>query len=190
MGGNMLGIPEVTEHFGAISPADLAALQHVPFDEATLKACAKTHILVADVGLSLLDIRSKVDRALFYSHGDSWYNGEEFAKRTEQTRWRLIRKTPVPNSTSKTWSEQQTLIADTDEVPSARQVVYTTILHYLVTGERLFEHVYVRTCDVDSHGSRVRVGGFDSDGIDVDRWGGDLPDSDVGVSSARKPDKF
>ena len=57
MGKNFLGIPEVVEHFGAISTADLLALQQIPFDEETLKACADTHILVADVGLSLLDVR-------------------------------------------------------------------------------------------------------------------------------------
>ncbi len=186
MGGNFLGIPEVTEHFGAIGSANLLDLQKVPFSKEALKACATTHILVADVGLSLLDVRSKVDRALFYSHEDSRYNGQEFAKRTEQALWWLTRKTPVENSTSKIWSEQQELIANTDEVPSARQVVYTTILNYLVRGERLFENVYVRTCDVDSHGGRVGVGDFDSDGLDVSGWHDDSRSGNIGVSAARK----
>ena len=185
MGKNFLGIPEVVEHFGAISPADLLALQQIPFDEETLRACADTHILVADVGLSLLDVRQKARKGLFYSQ--DWFDNEEFAKRTETARWRLIRKTPVDGSFSKNWGEQQVLIDDSiSEVPSARQVVYTMILHFLATGERLFEKAYVRTSDVDSDGYRVGVGHFGDSGLSVDGWGGSVRLSYIGVVSSRK----
>jgi len=40
MGKNFLGIPEVTKYFGAIDPADLLDLEHIPFDEKILKICA------------------------------------------------------------------------------------------------------------------------------------------------------
>ena len=187
MGKNFLGIPEVVEHFGAISPADLLALKRIPFDEETLKACAETHILVADVGLSLLDVRSKARKGLFYSYKDSWYSNEEFAKRTEQARWRLVRKTPVKDSFSKNWSEQQALIDDSiSEVPSARQVVYMMILNFLATGERLFETCYVRTCDVESCGCRVDVGGFDGGGLGVFYWYDSDRNGNVGVAYSRK----
>jgi len=58
--------------------------------------------------------------------------------------------------------------------------------HFLATGERLFEKIYVRCSDVDSDGDRVLVGLFDSGGLYVyyrwvDRRGGY-----VGVASARK----
>ena len=185
MGKNFLGIPEVVEHFGAISPADLIALQTIPFDEETLKACAETHILVADVGLSLLNVRQKARKGLFCPQ--DWFDNEEFAKRTETARWRLIRKIPVEGLFSKNWGEQQALIDDSiSEVPSARQVVYTMILHFLATGERLFEKVYVRTSDVDSDGSPVDVGGFDGAGLGVVAWyvSGHL--DDLGLASARK----
>ena len=184
MGKNFLGIPEVVKHFGAISPADLLALQQIPFDEETLKACADTHILVADVGLSLLGVRQKARKGLFYSQ--EWFDNEEFAKRTETARWRLIRKTPVDGSFSKNWSEQQALIDSISEVPSARQVVYTMILHLLATGERLFEKVYVRTCDVDSDGDRVGVGRFGVDGLRVHSWDDSDRGGGLGVASARK----
>jgi len=185
MGKNFLGIPEVVEHFGAISLADLFALQQIPFDEETLKACADTHILVADVGLSLLDVRQRARKGLF--HSEDWFDKEEFAKRTETARWRLIRKNPVDGSFSKIWSELQPLIDDSiSEVPSARQVVYTMILHFLSTGERLFKKVYVRTCDVDSLGRRVGVGVFDSIGLSVDYWSDSGRGSGIGVASSRK----
>jgi len=116
-----------------------------------------------------------------------WYEGQEFARRTETARWRLIRKTPVDGSFSKSWSEQQRLIdTETDEIPSARQVVYTMILHFLAKGERLFEKVYVRTSSVGSGSGRVFVGLFGDVGLFVVHWFGHDPDSDVGVASARK----
>lgn len=52
-------------------------------------------------------------------------------------------------------------------------------------GERLFENSYVRTSDVSAHGDRVDVGFFDAQGLHVNHWH-DHPDSNVGVSSARK----
>ena len=60
------------------------------------------------------------------------------------------------------------------------------ILNFLATGERLFERVYVRTSDVDSHGDRVNVGDFDDDGLYVDFWYGSIRDGVLGVASSRK----
>lgn len=190
MGQNFLGIREIVKHFGVISPdlspAGLLALEHIPFDEETLRACADTHILVADVGLSLLGVRSKARKGLFYSQ--DWYNNEEFAKHTETACWRLIRKTPIEGSFSKDWSEQQALIdGQTDEIPSARQVVFACILHFLATGERLFEKVYVRTSDVGSYGYLVSVGSFDGGGLYVNGWIDNARYGYIGVASSRKP---
>lgn len=185
MGSNMLGTLEVERYFGELTDEQREALEIIPFSEEMLKAVAKTHILVADVGLSLLDVRSKARKGLFYSQ--DWFDNEEFAKRTETARWRLIRKSPVEGSFSKNWSEQQRLVnTETDEIPSARQVVYTTILHFLATGERLFETCYVRTCDVDSLGHHVDVGRFVGDGLGVDDWYDTDRSDDLGVASSRK----
>ena len=92
MGKNMLGIPEVEQHFGSLTAEQREALAVIPFSEEVLKAVAKTHILVADAGISLLDIRSKARKGLFYKQ--DWYDSQEFASRTETACWRLIRKTP------------------------------------------------------------------------------------------------
>jgi len=65
-------------------------------------------------------------------------------------------------------------------------VVYTIIGHFLATGERLFEKVWVRCSDCDSDGYRVCVGVFDSDGLRVgDDWVS-IRSDDLGVSAARK----
>lgn len=185
MGTNLFDIEEAIKHFG-INPsrAALAVLSEVPFTEEVLQSCKATHILVAVFPLSILEIRGKVDSNLFYDH--SWYNKESFAKERGEIGWQLVAKTPIVDSTSKTWDEQQALLSKDEETPSTRVMVYTIIGHYLATGERLFEQIYVRCSDVDSHGCHVYVGGFDSDGLDV-RINSDGCRLDfLGVSSARK----
>jgi hypothetical protein len=100
--------------------------------------------------------------------------------------WQLVRKTPVPNSTSKTWQEQQALLSEKEETPTARVMVYTIIGHFLATGERLFENVYARCSDVDSDGYRVYVGYFSAYGLVVSYvWDG-RRSGRVGVASVRK----
>jgi len=184
----VFGIEEAVQHFG-VKPtrAQLSALAEIPFTEAELRECKDTHILVAVFPMSILEIRGKDERKLFYSHEDAWYNKQAFAKDRGEAAWHLVRKTPVANSTSKIWDEQQALLAKNEETPTARVMVYTIIGHFLATGERLFENIYVRCSDVDSIGYRVVVGYFGSDGLGVGncRWDG-YRSSDIGVASARK----
>ena len=187
MGRNYFGIEEAIRHFG-VNPSrqQLAALAEVPFTEATLEECKNTHVLAAVFPLSILEIRGKIlgNQRLFYNQ--DWYNRESFAKDRREAEWHLVRKTPVPNSTGKTWNEQQALLAKNEETPTARVMVYTIIGHFLATGERLFENIYVRCSDVVSSGCRVYVGGFASVGLSVsDDWGGGRSGS-VGLASARK----
>jgi len=183
----VFGIEEAVQHFG-VKPtrAQLSALAEIPFTEAELRECKDTHILVAVFPMSIIEIRGKIprDQRLFYNQ--DWYNKESFAKDRGEAAWHLVHKTPVANSTSKIWDEQQALLAKNEETPTARVMVYTIIGHFLVTNERLFENVYVRCSDVDSRGNRVYVGDFDSDGLLVHAyWGGGRSDF-LGVASARK----
>ena len=189
MGQNFFGIEEAIKHFRVNpSKAQTAALAEVPFTEEVLSTSKDTHVLVAVFRMSILDIRGKVERKLFYSHEDSWYNKETFAGDKGVIGWRLVRKTPVPDSTSKNWDEQQALLDKSEETPSAQVMVYTIIGHFLAIGERLFEELpAVRTSSVGSGGDRVNVGGFDRHGLSVTDWWDDgRRDGRVGVSSARK----
>ena len=192
MGRNFFGIEEAIKHFG-VNPSrrQLAVLGEVPFSEDVLTACKDTHVLVAVFPISIVEIRGKVadvklpnNQPFFYKQ--DWYDKEAFANEHGETGWQLVRKTPIANSTSKTWDEQQALLSKDEETPKARIVVYTMVGHFLATGERLFEKVYVRCSDLGSDGFRVGVGAFGGKGLDVDRWGGDDRGSILGVSSARK----
>ena len=187
MGENFFGVEEAIKHFG-VNPTcqQLAVLAEIPFSEAVFEESKNTHVLVAVFPLSILEIRGKVENNLFYSHKDAWYNNQAFAKDKGETGWHLVRKTLVENSTSKTWSEQQALIAKDDETPSARVMTYAIIGHYLATGERLFKNIYIRTSSLDSDGDHVRVGRFDRYGLRLNFDWDDGRDDSIGVASAQK----
>lgn len=189
MGKNFFGIEEAIKYFG-VNPSrrQLAVLGEVPFSDETLTACKDTHVLVAVFPLSIVDIRSIVkklpDQTPFYNQ--DWYDKEAFANDKGETGWQLVRKVPIANSTSKTWSEQQVLLSKDEETPKVQVVAYTIIGFFLATGERLFEKVYVRCVDLDSDGGRVILGDFGSGGLGVGGWDDDDRDDVIGVSSARK----
>lgn len=185
MGKNYFGIEEAIKHFG-VNPTkqQLAYLAEVPFSEETLVASKDTHVLVAVFPLSLLGVRGiakKSNQTLFYNQG--WYDKQAFAKDKGEVGWQLVRKVPVANSTS---NEQQALLSQDEETPTARIVVYTMIGHFLATGERLFENLYVLCVDLGSDGCRVRVGRFNADGLDVYGWSDGGRRDGIGVASARK----
>lgn len=194
MGKNFLGVEEGMKLFGIrLSRRQFAYMSEIPFSEATLTACKDTHILVAVLPLAIVQIRSytaamklsKGQKSFFYKH--DWYDRQAFANEVGQLEWRLVRKTPVENSTSKTWQQQQELLdSKIEETPMAQVMVYTIIGHFLNTGERLFEKVYVRTSSLDSDGDRVGVGSVGADGLIVNYvWDG-CAYGPLAVSSSRK----
>lgn len=187
MGRNFFSVKEAVQYFG-VKPThtQLSVLAEMPFTEAELRKVKNTHVLVAVFPLSILKIRDKVERKLFYSHENARYNKQAFAKDCGEVRRQLVRKAPVENSMLKTWQEQQAFLAKNEETPTAQVMVYTIIGHFLATGERLFEKTYVRCSDVDSVGNRVVVGHFSSDGLSVSFYWDDRRYDDVGLASARK----
>jgi len=190
MGTNFFGVEEAINHFG-VNPSkqQLSYLAEVPFSEEVLRSAKDTHVLIAVFPLSILDVRGiakkLTDQTLFYKQ--DWYDKQAFAKDKGEVSWQLVRKELIANSTSKTWDEQQALLSKDKETPKAQVVVYTIIGHFLATGKRLLEKVWVRCSDCGSDGHRVYVGDFDSEGLSV---GGDVWDDDrngnLGVSVARK----
>ena len=182
----VFGVQEAIQHF-KVKPtrAQLATLSVIPFSEQELRETKDTHVLVAVFPLSILDVR-KANKKLFYSETEGWYANEKFANDKGEVGSHLVRKTIVPNSTSKNWGEQQALLGDNEETPTARVMDYTIIGHYLNTGERLFEHIYARCSDLFSGDGRVGVGGFGSDGLGFSNDWDDARGGRLGVSSSRK----
>ncbi len=154
MGRNFFGVEEAIQHFG-FNPTkpQLVALAEIPLTEAELIEKKDSHILVAVFPISILEIRGKVQRQLFYVHEKAWYNNEAFANEKGDASWQLVQKTPVADSTS-----------DIGKALTARVMVYAIIGHYLVTGERLIQRTFVRSSDISASGGLVHVGPFELNG--------------------------
>jgi len=183
---NFFGVEEAIKYFGVVlSQKQLKTLSEIPFSEEVLQETKETHILIAVCPLSILDIRDKV-KQLFYRFEGSWYDNLKFAQEYGETGWKLVRKTPVPDSTSKNREEQEVLLKKEEEIPTAQVMIYTIIGHYLAMNERLFERIYVRTSSLGSDGDRVGVGCFASGGLRVDSYWDSLRHGGLAVSSSRK----
>jgi len=136
--------------------------------------------------MSLLEVR-EMKSGYFYSKSGGWYADQKFARNDRaDTRWIMVRKEPVPDSTSKTWSEQQALLSEVEITPNAAEVVWAITVYKAVRDIYLLPNIYVRTSSIASDGYRVYVGYFDDKGLDVDYWYDDHRYSTIGVSSARK----
>lgn len=184
MGSNFFGAEKAIKHLRADpTPQQLAVLSEVSCSEEMLEQSKNSHLLVAIFPLSILEIRGKVDSALFPNQ--SWYNKESFAKEYSEANWQLVLKTPLENSTSQNWQEQQALLNKNDEVSSAQVMVYTIIGHYLATGERLFKDTFVRTSSTSSKG-RVDVGRFGSGSLFINPWRDDISHRTLGLATSRK----
>jgi hypothetical protein len=136
--------------------------------------------------MSLLEVRS-LKKDYFYSKEGGWYAEQTFAQNDKaETRWIMLRKEPVPQSTSKNWNEQQALLSDDEVTPNVAEVAWCVTTYKAVRNTYLLPSVYVRTSSLDSDGDRVFVGFFDAVGLVVDSYWGDDRIGLLGVSAARK----
>lgn len=82
--------------------------------------------------------------------------------------WALITKDVLPNSRSKTYSEQEALIKESYAVPGALEIATGILMHHAETGERIYSdspNTYTRCQETLSDGYHVVVGSFGSSGL-------------------------
>ena len=173
------------------SAEQLAELENTLPDRETLEWLRRNDFMLVAGSpreMSLLDIR-ELERSYFYSKEGGWYNSEseEFARNDKVTcRWLMLRKGIVPNSTRKTWNEQEKLLSDLEVVPNAAEQAWGMTVYKAVRGVYLLGGLCARTSSVDSGGYRVCVGGFGGVGLGVDDWYDGGRDGFLGVASSRK----
>ena len=201
MGERNVFSSEDAEHYWGItlSSEERNALLTIPFSKAELEECKDTHILTAVLPLSILqmDERNKElikegklppgTELLYDASKSSWYHNEPFAKERGTAHWALIRKTIVPDSTSKTYEEQLGLLAGEEDVPSTQALIYAILSHFLETGERLFPSFSVHTHNLALRRLPVYVGHFPAGGLFVYDYADSARYGDMGLASARKP---
>jgi hypothetical protein len=206
MGQNFFGVEEWATLYGAnFSKKQLREVNEFPWGEDILnspcpfnkgKAIRETHF--AFLGLEKLNIdpltilkfqglHPASGQPRFASYApDSWYSQQEFAAKTAKLRWYLLLASIVPNSTNTAWSDQLAMLTAGYEVPTAIEEVSKDILTYRKTGVYLNPSVYARVKDTTSGGSRVTVGYFDSNGLDVNDWDDDGYYGHIGLAASRK----
>ncbi|MFZ2253479.1 MAG: hypothetical protein WAW13_04940 [Minisyncoccia bacterium] len=136
--------------------------------------------------MSMLDVR-EIQPAHFYSKMGGWYAEQKFAHKDRTSfGWLVLKKTPVANSTSKNWDEQNKLLSSLECVPNAAEMSWFITIYFEVCGVRLFEDVYVRTSSIDSGCGRVRIGVFNAGGLHVNNNWDDDCSRTLGLSSSMK----
>lgn len=134
---------------------------------------------------SMLDVR-EIKPTHFYSKTGGWYNDKTFAREDKTSfGWLAIKKTPVSNSNSKNWNEQNELLYEFERVPNAGEATWFITTYFEVRGVRLLEKVHVRTSSLNFKVNRVAIGGFSSEGLGVNVCWGDQPCDCLGLSAVR-----
>ncbi len=108
--------------------------KEVFFPENLLKRTARTHSLVPDFGLSIIEMRGFYpERFEPNRYGEfTWSNNQSFLKERETPAWRLIRKEPLFTAKRIRWrndlESQLKLLSQYRYVPSARRVINFLLL--------------------------------------------------------------
>jgi len=171
MGKNFFCIEEAVKFFGVNpTPQQLAALTEIPFpfSEEVLEQSKSSHVLVAVFPLSILEIRGRVERELFYKHEYAWYNNESFAKDLGKMGWQLVLKAPVDTWQFQDLDGRNGLVGKGYPEYTAQIIAYTIIGHYLNTRERLFSCVHLKTSSRWSADNRKQAGYFNEEGLHFD----------------------
>lgn len=187
-----------------ISPEEIAEVRKLTYGDDLLRHFAETlpseevlqwlrdngFVLIAGTPspMSLLEARN-LNVQLFYTKSGGWYEEpkQKFSRDDKVTaEWLMLRKGIVPNSTRKTWDEQQELLSEVEYVPNAPEATWGITTFKEVRNVWLLPDIYARTSSVDSDGYRVRVGGSAGGGVRVVSYWGVDRDGRLGLASARK----
>jgi len=147
------------------------------------------YLTLFDPGWDILRLRSycyKRGQQIFRHQDCDWYDNQDFSKKQEEPRYRQIRIEAVVQSFNKIFTTQKALLPDTEEIPVVRQLVMGMVVHFLLTGQRLFPAYYVRCSEKDSVGRYIAVGDFGDYGLAIRTCNGDEINECLGLSSARK----
>lgn len=212
MGKNFLGIPELASCF-SVTEEQLEALGEIPFSDSMLREHARTHMLVAFPGLSILDIDEGLRQAgrpdliggsmmgvIFTALKE--HHEERSGKPAEEAEvqheayltdpgkpaWLLIQIDPVGDSDQKDWRQQNRKVQKaTHAVPFANQFYFWLKLNCMVNDEWLYEHTYVRTASKGDNKKHVIVGDFDKEEGSSVYVGNDSAQDGVYIAQMIKP---
>lgn len=190
-----------------LAPDEIAAARGLTYSEEQIAELERTipdretlewlklnnYMLVAGSpsDMSLLDI-VELNHAYFLNskkRGSYFNENEAFASNEKVTcRWYMIHDGFMPNSTSKTWSEQQRLFSDYETASMAVELVWALTCYKEVRSNTYrFGRFYARTSSVDSRGIHISICLFEGGGLGVATyWNDRYSSGNVGVFSLLK----
>ncbi len=142
-------------------------------------------------------------QTLFYSFrpdANDWYTQQDFATKAGEMKleWALVKKEVLPDSTSKNWQQQEAVLqqyatdlktkgASNIQVRrrNAMETTWDTLLYYATNKDQLLSSTVDWTSSRASGGYLVRVGDFDSRGLDLGSWGPSDSSGRLGVCPSR-----
>lgn len=132
------------------------------------------HVTFFDPGLSILQLRDAVrNKGNIFQMEEQEFLGEVlFTNITDAPRYVQLRMHAAPNSSEKTLEEQKLCLLPDEEIPHVRQVATGMVIHFLKSGERLYETWWLRCVDKISYNRGTAIGVFDHHGlmISAGRW--------------------
>lgn len=136
--------------------------------------------------MCFLEIR-QIRPIYFARKREEWYvNQRAFHEEETSFKWMIMKKEPVRDSEERTWFDQINLLSSVELVPSAVEFSWFITTYFDVFGIRLFKRTYVRTSSGDATIGRIYVGGFDSEGLNIDYvYDSDRHDN-VGLCASRR----
>jgi uncharacterized protein YfkK (UPF0435 family) len=175
MGVNIITPEEISKEMGLrLTEHRKHVLSKIPFSEETLQEHRNTHVLVPLFSTTA----SELEDLFYHMFGD--YNqvclDEGDISKKESTGWHLVRLSIVPDSVSKSYSEQVSLLNKKERVPTACILIYTIIAYSLCRKQKLFTGYKVRVKSKDEDGDYVIINTYyEDEGFEVEmgyNWGG------------------
>jgi len=151
----------------------IGTVPDIPYDEETLKRCAKTHVLVfgpsafadgSPVTLNALRTLLGVDPAVAEPcmYNQDWYLRETFAvETTPGDVWHLLQKNVREDMRAKRPEEIEASLSDNERFPTAVTCTLAFFACWYATKERLWNHDFVWCSDHDHNGDRIYVGRYE-----------------------------
>ena len=141
--------------------------------------------------MSLIEIRT-MKNGYFYSKEGLWYDyqAQLYAKNDKvETRWYMICKDIIPESTSKNWDEQHALVSEIETVPNAPEFFWAIITYKTVRGIDLFlNEICARTSSIVPSDIHAYIGRCGNKVLRISNDSDSNRDSNLGLSVARKND--
>ena len=138
--------------------------------------------------LSLLQIRD-IAPWMFYLNNDGWYSGEKqnFSRKDiVASIWLILRKGILPNSTNKTWHEQQKLLPMEEYIPNVAELAWSLTTYKKVNNIDLLNKLFVRSKSCDSEGVPVDIGYSRSLGLRIGFFCDENNFKYLGLTTARE----